>query len=408
MSNFISTLYTHYPNFDLIINTIIAKFPDIKIDYDRGDNAHVADLTIKGGFLMSDKKMQITYRERVKSSYKLEESTDPLVLNLQDLHKMVSDLPSNNENIKKLLLKKIESCNAELSIKVVEKAQTEFKELNFLLAKTMNAFVFTQGETNIGKSTTQHFLNEQLELILDLNGNNSVNHLDVKIDSRYIDAQNTGSKIQLSRKERSEAILRSKNIKINQNLSPIEEESIVKIRDVKKVSERLVALALTNLVAFKNITGKQALEFAEQNQVMPLLTAKELHFLENPTDEACSQETWKCECIWVLSWALNHVNELGFPDVLANLADIPADKYPIGSGTNPPDFISTNHLLRSKKAILDMADLYYRFHWACVDARIHEKEISTIHSGVVYERHHALNWLINYQDQEWDEVSTDI
>jgi hypothetical protein len=30
-----------------------------------------------------------------------------------------------------------------------------------------------------------------------------------------------------------------------------------------------------------------------------------------------------------------------------------------------------------------------------------------LHPGVLYERHYALNWLIGYCDQEWDEVTTD-
>ena len=71
MSNYISTLYTHNPNFDLIINTVIAKYPDIIIDYERGENSQVANLTLKGGFLKSDKKIQIKYRERVIPSYNL-------------------------------------------------------------------------------------------------------------------------------------------------------------------------------------------------------------------------------------------------------------------------------------------------------------------------------------------------
>ncbi|MDR2636809.1 MAG: DUF4272 domain-containing protein [Zoogloeaceae bacterium] len=27
--------------------------------------------------------------------------------------------------------------------------------------------------------------------------------------------------------------------------------------------------------------------------------------------------------------------------------------------------------------------------------------------GVTMERHYALNWLIGYMDQEWDDISTD-
>ena len=32
---------------------------------------------------------------------------------------------------------------------------------------------------------------------------------------------------------------------------------------------------------------------------------------------------------------------------------------------------------------------------------------SGLDPGVVQERHQALNWLIGYMDQHWDDVSTD-
>ncbi len=63
--------------------------------------------------------------------------------------------------------------------------------------------------------------------------------------------------------------------------------------------------------------------------------------------------------------------------------------------------------MRSKVELLDAADLYYRLDWACVDARINGKEMTQAHPGVVYERHYALNWLISYGNQEWDDVRCD-
>jgi len=56
---------------------------------------------------------------------------------------------------------------------------------------------------------------------------------------------------------------------------------------------------------------------------------------------------------------------------------------------------------------LDQADLIYRYNWACVDARINNRNIDNLDSGVVLERHRALNWLINYMNQDWDSFSTD-
>jgi hypothetical protein len=64
--------------------------------------------------------------------------------------------------------------------------------------------------------------------------------------------------------------------------------------------------------------------------------------------------------------------------------------------------------LRTKKEILDQADLILRLNWACVSARVkNEQAPSGLNSSVVYERHYSLNWLIKFMNQEWDKVTTD-
>ena len=64
--------------------------------------------------------------------------------------------------------------------------------------------------------------------------------------------------------------------------------------------------------------------------------------------------------------------------------------------------------MRPLSDILDQADLIYRYHWAVVDARINGQDAPAgLNSGVVLERHYALNWLIGYFDQAWDDISTD-
>ena len=106
-------------------------------------------------------------------------------------------------------------------------------------------------------------------------------------------------------------------------------------------------------------------------------------------------------------WAIKIVDTLGFPNQLCDLNDIPLDKYPIAKGKDPNDFINNITDIRSKKEILDINDLYYRLDWTCVDARLNNKQLTKINSGVVYERHYALNWLVKYMNQAWDDITTD-
>ncbi len=208
-----------------------------------------------------------------------------------------------------------------------------------------------------------------------------------------------------TRKERSEVILKKNNIKINYNLPHIEADDEVSIRDEKDIARRMVILCVTNLVAFGNTTGDEAFEYLEKHSLLQFITANEKEFLNDPTPEKKNHESWKCECIWVLAWALNVTEALQYPDHLCDLNEIAQDDYPLSG--NPNDFINRNWNARSKAEILDAADLYYRMDWAVVDARLNNLSIEPLNSGVIYERHYALNWLINYMDQAWDDISCD-
>lgn len=210
-----------------------------------------------------------------------------------------------------------------------------------------------------------------------------------------------------SRKERTEEILKKEGIKINFNLPHIESDEETTIRTPKEIAARITILAVTNFLAFDTIDSETASDYFTDHDLWEYVTTDEREFISNPTEAKKSHETWKCECIWVLMWALKLVDTLPFPDELCNLNDIPSENYPTGNDKDPNDFIHAQHEVRSKAEILDANDLYYRYDWACVDARINNREMTQIHPGIIYERHYTLNWLINYMNQDWDEISCD-
>ena len=214
-------------------------------------------------------------------------------------------------------------------------------------------------------------------------------------------------KKELTRKEQSEKILEKKGIKINYNLPRIESEEETTLRSPKEIAERVTVLAVVNLVAFSSMTGEQATEYLKKYELWSLATPDEKAFLKNPTDEKKNQESWKCEGIWTLLWALKIVEDLGAPDQMCDLNQISGEDYPIVENKDPNSFITAYSESRSKSEILDANDLYYRMDWTCVDARLNGHELNGLHPGVVYERHYALNWLVNYMEQEWDDISCD-
>jgi hypothetical protein len=405
----ICTIYSHQSGFDDIKEIVLSNFPKGDITLSKQDELDVIDLEIKGSNLDFSHKIKILYRERAEPSYQIPEIDDSaLTANLKGLYGFVYALPTVNEKVKNLFLRKIETLNSEFTIIQEEGEIADLKTIIKNIANELDAILFVQPDTVISKSGGQHFLDKNLDLIIDTEGNCEIEELAVNINSAYFDAdQNELAEDQLIRKEKSERILEDYSIKINRNLPCIESEEETTLRTPKEIAQRVSALAVVNLVAFNSIAPEEATEYLQNYNLWDFTTENEKEFLANPTDDKKANESWKCEGIWVLMWALNKVETLDFPDEFCNLENLDPDDYPVGQDKDPNFFIDAIVSTRSKSEILDAADLYYRYNWACVDERINGRQVEAINPGIVYERQYALNWLINYMEQDWDSVTCD-
>lgn len=404
----ICSFYTHKTEFDQLEKQIRNHFPKAKIKHERQDEFKIILVETKKG-LFSKNILKVAYRQRIKPSFELAHSdSGPLEDNLKGLHGFVSSIETPHEKVKSLFLHKIQTINAEFSL-IEEKGNTDnLGPLIQAIASDFDTFIFAQPQTLINPSHGQVFLDAKLNLLLDGAGNSETEDINVQIDAElFAPPQVELSQDQVERKKASEKKIEAYPIRINKNLPCIESETATEIRSPKEVAERAVILAVVNLVAFNTIPPEEAMEYLNKYELGDLLTPKEIDFLNNPTDEKKSQETWKCEGIWVLLWALKQVDELPFPDHLCDLGNVPSGNYPIGQEKSPLDFISKCTELRTPSEILYSNDFYYRLDWAAVDARIKSQAFEHAHPGVIYERHYALNWLINYRNQPWDQVSCD-
>ena len=105
----------------------------------------------------------------------------------------------------------------------------------------------------------------------------------------------------------------------------------------------------------------------------------------------------------MLLWALGIYPDIGRPDTITDVPLLAATLRDLG-----PEGLRAKARLRPQSQLLDATDLMYRYHWAVVQARLDGLPVpSGLDPGVVYERHYALNWLIGYMDQAWDDISTD-
>lgn len=109
------------------------------------------------------------------------------------------------------------------------------------------------------------------------------------------------------------------------------------------------------------------------------------------------------EAYWVLLWALGYVNELSYPDTIC---DVPFAVSTLAE-KSAQEFLQDANL-RSHAEILDQADLMYRYNWAVKNNWIAGlAPPANLDGSIVQERHHTLNWLVGYSDDDWDHISTD-
>jgi hypothetical protein len=216
----------------------------------------------------------------------------------------------------------------------------------------------------------------------------------------------TATTDQLERRAKSEALCRSKQIPIykNPNSLFVDPESIVTLRTKDEIVDRAIALCYLELKSEK-ADKKTMAEFEKKYNVISKLTAIEKKFAisENPTEQQMIDANWRAEGYHVLLWALGYIDSLKYPDEVCNVGD---DVKHLFSRTEKE--FRDKAKVRSKPEILDQADLILRLDWACVNSRVNNQSVpGGLNKSVVYERHYALNWLIKYMDQDWDEVSTD-
>lgn len=208
---------------------------------------------------------------------------------------------------------------------------------------------------------------------------------------------------QLARRTYNNKIITELGLPVLDDLPVVEDEKTTQLRSAETIAKRCLA---TTFCAVKGETKDQSFvdslikEYAAHGYFSP----EERQFIEtmNPPQQKLIDFSWRYECVHVFLWAM------GLRDSLsrANETCPVSDDMKLLKKMGPAKFVAESKR-RAPKEILDMADFYYRLHWAAIELRIKGKKSELLDEGVIRERHRALNWLIGYLNQDWDDVRTD-
>ena len=387
--------------YDHLITVLDKHLPNATRETGEKDGYRTVTVKQKGGLFSRNNELKISYRERITPGYKLNQTSCPLEENLAGMLDFVSSIPATDTQVKELFEDKIVTINSEMLFSAPKKYSSEAIAVLKDLLKKGEPFVFAQPGKFFRKSETQHFLNHELQLILDIRGNTGIEDLAVNIDEHYFKEEPKVSAAARKRKLDSEAILVPKGIKINMHLPAISEA--VKLRSQWEVIDRIYALLVVSSKG-SDVSEEQLLEMVKRYEITHFSDAEQAMMAEESlSDQQKDNARWRYESLFMLMWAAGLVDMLPYPSVTAPSEQI--IKRVLGVSREQ---LGKQVEIRPVNEILDMVDLVYRMNWACMEARVkHRNPTGNLNASVVYERHYALNWLISYEDAEWDHVSTD-
>lgn len=209
-----------------------------------------------------------------------------------------------------------------------------------------------------------------------------------------------------ARKARTEAALERRGIELPSHLPPVIGEAEVEMRTTEETAKRALALFLVVRRAAA-LLQNDPISTAELERSSPIafasLTPGERKFFAAaaPAQQDVFGFLWRIEALQLLLWAIGGGLELEYPSRVSSLPDLKE----FMARASEEEFLGYASL-RPTSAILDALDLNLRHHWAIVEARVRGKPREEPASDIVPERHHALNWLVRFENADWDDTQT--
>jgi len=211
----------------------------------------------------------------------------------------------------------------------------------------------------------------------------------------------------VDRKAESDSELADLDITVPVDLPPVIGAGEVRLRPAADIARRMLALFVVSVRA-ESLGTKDPISPTKLINDWPIgfaaLSPTELKFIQTqePAEQDIANFAWRYEALTLLQWALCLTDDLSLP---VEICDVPAAAK-IAIDNNTDAFVDSARL-RPINEILDALDIHYRLDWAVTQARVDGRPApGGLDAGVVYERHYALNWMVRFEDAEWDDVTT--
>jgi hypothetical protein len=213
------------------------------------------------------------------------------------------------------------------------------------------------------------------------------------------------------RREKSNFKIKSLGIVCMEQLPILEEISDVTLKSLDEICKRAVACMLSIQLAcdiVQDNSYEESREFflkllKKYGVEKDMLPSESTLFRGNYSKQDAINVAWTYETYWSLVWALGLIDDIEIPNTLCDCEKA----IRLVCDCESYDVFKAQCKLRDIEDILDMLELYYRYHWACVEKSIRpETTIGDLNPEVVVERRRGLEWLIS-DENVWNDISLD-
>ena len=212
------------------------------------------------------------------------------------------------------------------------------------------------------------------------------------------------------RRKNNNEYIKKLGIACYENLPLRESSCEVKLKDIDSICKRAITcmISITFVFDIEKIgydeARKNAISDLEKYNITNSLLEIEKKLFENNYDEKTKINImWSYECYWSLVWALGLIDDIKDASGICDYKKAGSIVYDCKNY----DEFKSKCKLRDIEEILDMLDLYYRYHWACVEKRIKpDTIIGSLDGEVVWERRRGLEWLVSDME-DWSKISLD-
>lgn len=215
---------------------------------------------------------------------------------------------------------------------------------------------------------------------------------------------------QYERRSKNNEFIKKQGIACYENLPLVESSADVKMKTLDEIVNRAFTSYISIQVGcdINNNHYDESIKYykpiLERLNLKKYLNAKEKRVFDGTyTSQDAVDLDWEYEALWSLFYAVGLVDDITDGGKLCDCNFI----IKTMSSCKNVEELKNKCQLRDIEEILDMLDLYYRYHWACTEKRINPAtNIGSLNPDNVVERRRGLEWLIS-KEEDWYNISLD-